>query len=540
MKSECLPVSQIPHATRLFTDFLSYAPSVRPFYPRSAYFQEWMQQETSNVRHEGGRRAQVSAVLERQNRQWGASAKAMDNIGRLRNGAYVVVTGQQVGLFGGPLFSIFKALTALKLATVARSAGIDCVPVFWLATEDHDFAEVNHIAIPNTRGTLERLELPTRTLSEVPVGSIQFDPEIDPLVETAASLLGDSEVTAMLRDAYRQGETPGSALARLFAALFADWGVILLDASDPELHAVAGPIYRAAIERTLEIDDALLQRGRELETAGYHQQVRVTPSSTLLFTISDGVRTPIHRRINGNRETEFLIGEQKISERELVDQIVEFPQRFSANVLLRPVVQDFLLPTIAYTGGAAEIAYFAQAGVVYQALLGRSTPVVPRFTATLIEAKPQRLLDRYGLKLPDLFHGPARLREELANKTLPADLQAAFDRATTGLESSLAAIREGLSKLDATLGDAAARAGGKMHYQLEHLRASAARAELRQSELLTRHAELLSSLLYPDKALQERAVAGVYFLARHGLGLLEELFDAVHADCFDHQVIQLD
>lgn len=539
MKSECLPFSQIPHTTRLFADFLSYSPQVRSFYPRSPRFSEWLAQQQPNLRYDGHRREQVAGILERQNRGWNASPKTLANIERLKRGACVAVTGQQVGLFGGPLFSLFKALSAVKLAEEASAAGVDCVPVFWLATEDHDLAEVNNTALPNSEGVLQKITVSSQGLPEAPVGTIHFGPEIEPLVAAASDLLGASEVTDALRDAYRPGETLGSAFAFLFTRLFSGWGVILMDASDPKLHAVGEPIYRAAIERAAELDEALLARGKDLEAAGYHQQVKVTPSSTLVFTFREGARVPIHRRINGANEVEFLVRAEKISKSALLEQVAQAPQNFSANVLLRPVLQDYLLPTLVYTGGSAEVAYFAQAAVVYEALLRYVTPVLPRFSATLVEPKPQRLLERYGLKLIDLFHGPEKLRERLGERALPTDLQAAFDQASSQVEASLSRIREALGRLDPTLVDAASRAGSKIQYQLEHLRASAARAELRQSELLARHAEALTNALYPEKALQEREIAGVYFLARQGIDLLQQIYDAIHTDCLDHQVIYL-
>jgi bacillithiol biosynthesis cysteine-adding enzyme BshC len=539
VKAQCLPFHQIPHSTRLFTDFLSWSPTLRHFYPRSPYFSEWLRDETSAVHYDPARRERVAAVLERQNRVWGESSRTQENITRLRRGAFAIVTGQQVGLFGGPLFSIFKALSTVKLAEEATAAGFDCVPVFWLATTDHDLDEINHVAVLGPDGSLQNLAAPTRGLPDAPVGTVTFGPEIEPLVEAAAGLLGDSEATHFLRESYRPGENFGSSFARLFSRLFAERGVVLLDASDPELHQITQPIYHAAIERAAGLDDALLARGRELEAAGYHQQVKVTPSSTLLFTLRNGARVPVHRRSNGSASVDFVVGEETIPQLEMLRRIAFAPQEFSPNVLLRPVVQDYLLPTLAYVGGAAEIAYFGQAAVVYQALLERATPILPRFSATIVEAKPQALLERYGVTVPEVFHGPEALRERLAKHVFPPDLQTAFDQADTSLKKSLASIQQSLEKLDKTLVDAAANAGAKMQHQLEQLRSRAARAELRQSEVLARHAELLSGALYPNKVLQEREVGGVHFVARHGVQLLRNLYDTMRTDCLDHQIVSL-
>ena len=539
MKSQCLSFHEIPHAGRLFTDFLSYSPQVRQFYPRSPHFSEWFRDEISRVHYDSARRQRVSAILERQNKVWSPSPKTLENIARFRKGAAAVVTGQQVGLFGGPVFAIYKALTAVKLADEASKAGVDCVPVFWLATHDHDLAEINHLNIPGPDAALQTLRTSTHGVVDAPVGAVQFGAEIESVVEAAAGLL-DSETSTLLRESYRPGETLGSAYARFFARLCVDWGVILLDASDPEFHQIAAPLFRAAIERSAELDETLLARGRELEAAGYPQQVKVTASSTLLFAVRNGARLPVHRREGASAEdSEFVIGGEKISQDDLLRRIDSSPQDFNPNVLLRPIAQDYLLPTLAYVGGPAEVAYFAQASVVYQALAERTTPIIPRLSATILDKKHQALLDRYQIGLPDIFQGPVGLGEQLAARSLSQDLQKSFDRAAVDLQKSMSGIRDSLAGLDQTLVEAANHAGAKMQHQLDQLRSRAARAELRHSEILGRHAELLSNALYPNKTLQEREIAGIYFISRHGSEFLRSVYDAINADCLDHQIISL-
>ena len=542
MKSHCLPFSQVPHTTRLFADFLEYSPKVQPFYPRPPHFGEWLKEEATKISYDSSRRERVTSILERQNKSWDASPKTLANLDRLRKGAAAVVTGQQVGLFGGPMFAIYKALTAVKLAEEATAAGVDAVPVFWLATYDHDLAEVNHVSIPGPDGALQVLTTPSHDVPGAPVSAVRLGEEILPLVDQAATLLGDSEAAQFLRETYRPGESLGTAFARLYARIFAEWGVILLDASDGELDRVAEPIYHAAIERADELSAALLARGEALEAAGYHQQVKVTESSVLVFTLRQGARTPIQRRGKGDT-TEFVIGAdagaEKLSQSELIARIGSNPEQFSPNVLLRPIVEDYLLPTLAYTGGAAETAYFAQAGAVYEALLGRVTPIVPRFSATIVEPKMQRLIERHGIAVPDVFAGPEALRRQLAERGLPQDLQAAFEAARKSLDSHLSSVKEKLVKLDRTLVDAADTARSKIEYQLERLHSQVARAEAQKSELVARHAETLSHALYPDKGLQERGIGGIYFLARYGRDFLQQLHDAMQPDCHDHQILEL-
>jgi len=314
-----------------------------------------------------------------------------------------------------------------------------------------------------------------------------------------------------------------------------EFGIVFLNPLDSELHAVARPLFRAALEQSGEINQGLLERNRELEAAGYHAQVNVTPSHTLCFALDDGIRKPI--RYDGKT---FLIGEQGLEQPELLQAIEQSPEKFSANVLLRPVLEDFLLPTLCYVGGPSEIAYFAQAETVYQKLAGRATPVVPRFFATLIEPRQAKLLERYSLGLPDIFIGPEKLRELVASRALPDSIMKSFDAAERHVEEGLSGIRAPLEQLDRTLLDAAENAGSKMRYQLQSLRDKAARAEARKNSELQHHADELSTLLYPNKELQEREVGAAYFLLKYGMGFVQQLKEKLKAGCPDHQVIRLE
>ncbi len=532
--TDCIPFTAIPHTSQLFRDFLYAFDRVQRFYSYNPRQRDWLPKVGATLHYDQQRRERVAAVLERQNRAFGGSEQTLGSIRRFRDGAAAAVTGQQVALFGGPLFSLLKALSAVRIAEEARAQGVECVPIFWLATEDHDLAEVNHATLLTAEGKLEKLVTESHGAANAPISDVGLGPEIAAVVAHAAGLLSDTEITASLKSAYGPGETLGSAFAQVFARLFGESGVVLLDASDPELHQIALPVYRAAVVGAEEIDNALLARGKELRAAGYHEQVKVTPSSTLLFKTRNGVREVIHRRNGG-----FIIGHDRVAQDDLLAQIAAEPQRLSANVLLRPVVQDFLLPTIAYTGGPAEVAYFAQAAVVYEEVLGRVTPVLPRFSATLLDARAQRLMAKYRVHLPDLFHGPEAFRELLAMRSIPGELDRDFGAAEEAVLAAVAKIRASLEKLDPTLVEAAGRAGSKMHYQFRRLRARAGKAQLRRNEEASRHADWLSSVLFPNKNLQEREIAGVSFLARHGRELLQTLYEASKSDCPDHQVIHL-
>jgi bacillithiol synthase len=533
--AQCLPFSQIPHTTPLFADYLSGSPNVLAFYSRPPRFRTWFHDEAKTVAYESGRRSRVAGVLERQNRGWGASPRTLANVEKLRAGALAAVSGQQVGLFGGPLMGLLKVLTAVKLAEVATAGGVLTVPVFWLASEDHDLPEVDHSSFLGVDHRLRRVTAEIHGLTGAPVGTMEFRASTAALVEEISALVGGGEVAEFLQQTYKTGETLANAFAKLYTRLFADFGVIFLDPADPELHAVAEPLFHTAIERASELNDALLTRSKALTAAGYHEQVKVTSSSSLLFTLRDGARIPIHRL---NRSTNrFEVAGEEISQQDLLRRISEKPADFSPNALFRPVVQDFLLPTLVYSGGPAETAYLAQSAVVYERLLGRVTPLFPRFSATLVEGKAASLLARYGLSVADTFAGEDALRETLAKKALPEGLQVMFQTVQATTAQQVGELRTALSQLDPTLSDAAERAGRKMSYQIERLKARAARAELRRSEVLARHAAVLSAAFYPHKGLAEREIAGVYYLGRYGLDLLRGIYEHIHLDCVDHEIL---
>ncbi len=531
MKAQCLPFSSVPHANPLFLDFLHHFDKVQLFYARPPAFADWWKDELQNVRCPQPRRQQVAGVLERQNRHFGAGSKALENIQRLKNGAAAVVTGQQVALFGGPAFVVLKALTA---ALLAEKAG--AVPVFWLATEDHDLAEVNFVHLP-AGDHLETFNTNPPHQPGAPVGDIRFHEEIFGLLKRLEEQFGSSEVLGFLQQSYLPDETFGSAFGKFYAQVFADLGIVLLDPHDAELHQIAAPLYRDALGKAGEIHDALAQRQHELEGSGYEAQVKVTPSHTLCFYVHQGVRTPVRQALSA--QDGFIVGEQKIGHDELIAEAGQHPERFNPNVLLRPIVQDYLLPTLAYIGGPAEVAYFAQVEVVYRKLLGKVTPVLPRVSATLIEPRQAKLLQRYHMTLPDIFIGPEKLREQLAARALPEGVTKSFDAAAEQLEQAIAAMQRPLQKLDSTLLDATENAASKMRYQLQSVREKAARAEARKNTEIQRHADELSTLLYPNKELQEREVGSAYFLLKYGKGVLQQLKEKLNVACVDHQMVEI-
>ena len=532
---DCISFNSIPHTTRIFSDFLSYSAAARKFFPTQPDVGH-VAAFARSVPRDRERQARVADALEKQNRAWGASDATLRNIQRLRDGAYAVVTGQQVGLFGGPLMSLFKAASVLALARQVEQAGVECVPVFWMASEDHDLEEVNQALLLTHDFQLAPFTAKTAGITGAPVAHLRFAEGTNETVAQAAKLLGESLAADYLRQSYAEGETFSNAFAKLYTRIFSgrEHGLIFLDPADPELHRIAAPLFLDALQRSAELDQAVLERDKELRDGDYHEQVKVTGESTPLFALVDGVRVPVHRA-NGA----FTIAKEAVSTEELQKRVATAPENFSANVLLRPVLQDYWLPTLAYIGGPAEIAYFAQAAVVYEKLLGRVTPILPRMSATLIEPRIERLLNKYEVELPELFHGECQLRDCLAARSLPAELKQDFEQARQSVEAAVARISESLKTLDPSLVEAASRAASKMHYQVNRLEKRAAQAELRRTEILSRHAAQIENALYPKTALQEREIGGLYFYANHGPELIDRLIDLAQARCPEHKVLTL-
>jgi bacillithiol biosynthesis cysteine-adding enzyme BshC len=516
MESSCLRHTELPHTTWLFSDFTYHFERVRSFYDHAPHEQESYRAAARAIDYPPERRAALISALRQQN----GDSPALEALAQ--PGALAVVTGQQVGLFSGPAYTIHKALTAAKLARRLTAAGIPAVPVFWLATEDHDFAEVNHCWTFDTAHQPSRIEVAPGNHSEQPVGKIpiQGDP-VASLRQTLAGFPFAEETVGLAEGAYAPGQTFGSAFQSLLGRLLGSHDLLYLDPMHPAVRRLAAPLLRQAVEAARELKARVLERNRELEAAGYHAQVHVDEQTSFVFLLENGRRLTL----DGGR----------VSDQELADRA----EQLSPNALLRPVVQDYILPTVASVGGPAEVAYLAQAQVIYRTLLGRMPVAVHRSSATLLDARSATRLERYGLGLPDLFRGPEQVREQIAHRLVPPALSGAFDQTRAEATRLLENLDDGLARFDVTLAAALETSRRKILYQLEKIERKTAREAFRRNERATRDAAALSGLVYPHRHLQERFYTILPFLARHGLELIDRLYDAMQLDCPDHRVLVL-
>jgi bacillithiol biosynthesis cysteine-adding enzyme BshC len=538
MTSHCYPITVLPQTTRLFTDFLgeprdgAYADEklLRRCYPTLADPAGWMKQTaTLSAAH----RAKLADLLAAQN----THPAALANIELLRQGANAVVTGQQVVLFGGPLLTLLKAATAIARAEQATAAGYPHVPIFWLASEDHDLAEVNHAHLL-TKTDVETLRAAMPHVVGQPVGGLQLRSGIVQTLEHATELLGHAPVSDALREAYTPGATLAGAFARFIAGVFAEHGLIVIDASSREFHALGAPTLEKAITNVASLHTALSKRGTELSEAGYHAQVLVGENTTPLFLIDED--SGVRNALRFTKETgEWKAGSSLYTTAELLGILHATPERLSPNALLRPVFQDTLLPTSLYIGGPAEIAYFAQSQVLYESILGRTTAVEARLTATLIEPAIATVMAKHEVDLPQAFVTPDALAQRLGARAMPIEGKRKLAAAGNALDQELKALTEWMHSLDANLGRSADVSASKMRYQMNRLRRMAATFELQRTTSLAKHAAAITLHLFPQQHPQERIVAGAWFLANFGDALVPALIEAAKLECKGHLSIEL-
>ncbi|HZB43821.1 MAG TPA: bacillithiol biosynthesis cysteine-adding enzyme BshC [Pyrinomonadaceae bacterium] len=541
-----LPFERVPHQSRLFLDYLRDPTALRRFYPEVVRHHGELPARAARVleAHRASRDALCDALADL-NSSWGAGAETLENVARLRAAnAVAVVTGQQVGLFTGPLYTLYKALSAVKLAACLSQRGTEAVPVFWMATEDHDWPEVRRAEIIACDGRLAGASLPEELHEEGrPVGGVSLDASIEDAVKRLIDLLPSSEfvpdVERLVRDCYQPGRRFGEAFARMLTALAGRYGLVLFDPTDARLKRLAAPVYAEAARRAPEIAAALVARSRELEEAGYHAQVHASPDAFPLFVHDEhGARHAVTRTGEGRYAAKGA-GPEEWTADELAALAEREPERFSPNVTLRSVVQDFMLPTIAYYGGAAEVAYFAQTNEVYRLLARPATPILHRASLTVVERRTGRTLERYGLSIEDFFAGLDAVTARVVEEHLGADAARAFDETEEAMGRALETLRERLTHFDPTLGDALKTGRRKIEYQLQGLRSRFHRSQMARDRALFRQLERAATALYPEKALQERHLNVTSLLARHGAYVVEWIHDAINIGTTDHQVVYL-
>jgi bacillithiol biosynthesis cysteine-adding enzyme BshC len=487
---------------------------------------------------------EVVAVLREQQARLPASPARAQAVDLLARGAAVVATGQQVGLFLGPLYGLYKAASAVAVArALAREARVPCVPLFWLQTEDHDFAEVAGATIAGPDGRPARLALePERDAdARVSIAHRRLGPEIVPLLDALADLLppgpAADETLSLLREHYVEGRGLAQAFAGVLAALFAEDGLLVLDPRDARLARLAAPIYGNALRGWEVIASALESRRDALADAGFDEQIQTRARCALLFfhrARAEGPRFRLERPPDtaraGRPGTGWRLSgcDDTVDDAAIADALAIDPLRFSTSALLRPIVQDTLLPVAAYVGGPAELSYFAQLGPLYEHF-GLALPlVVPRARVRCLDARARRLLDELGLAPADLARPDAELAARQpgarpAGAPDPAVLARRVADEIAPAVDAIASAVESFAPADKNLARAAARTRAHVGRALERLTSRYARTLAERDGVVLGRLARLRDALAPGGVAQERAYAWPSLAGRHGPLALKRL-----------------
>lgn len=540
-----LPFREVPGQSRLFLDFMRGAPGLSKYYPEAVESHLEIASRIPRVleNFKVDREALCDA-LEAANRNAGSGEKTFDNLRRLRgNDCVAVMSGQQAGLFGGPLFTVYKALSAVKLAKCLSDRGYNAVPVFWIATEDHDFDEVSKTYVIGKDGKPSELSIhPEGSGGRLPVGQVKLDEGVVGALDRLFDELAHTEFTPELKEllygSWRPGEPVGNAFAKLMAGLFKEHGLILLCPLQKELKKLAAPVYSLAISRSEDIVRSLRERNAELEADGYHAQVHIAEEYFPLFwQADDGTRNALRRTPDGMLVTKD--DSVAFSSAQLLEIAAAEPWRLSPSVVLRSVVQDYLLPTVAYFGGAAEVAYFAQSSVVYRTLDRPVTPIIHRESFTVVEPRHRKTLGRYDLDIKDLFAGMESLLPKIVESHLNQAGGEVFAEVEARIASEIDRLGLTLNEVDKTLGDNLAMRRRKIVYHLEALRKKFHNAQVRKDTESKERLEAMFASILPNQHLQERSLNVSYFLNRYGRKFIDWVFEAIDLDDKDHRVLYL-
>lgn len=485
-------------------------------------------------------RQAIADVLAAQQSRRNAPAAAREAAASLADSATVaVVTGQQAGAFGGPLFTLLKALTAVQLATLAsREQRARVVAIFWVDAEDHDWNEIASCTVLDPAFQPRTATIPPpEGAGERPVGTLTLDARIERTLEELSSALGETEFTAdlmaALRAAYKPGATVADAFASWMESVLGAHGLIVFDASDPAAKPLVADLFSREVQGAGRTSSLASTAGETLASKGHQPQVTPNPDSLAIFHV-DGARRPIKRQGDG-----FVAGERTFSAAALVAETTSSPDRFSPNVLLRPIVQDTLFPTVCYVAGPSELAYLGQLRGVYESF-GVPMPLIyPRATATLIDSAAARFLAKHDLPIELFQPQDESALNRLLESQIPKGVEAALKEAGDAMRRVMGRVIDELPSVDPTLAGAARTTLAKMEHDLQSLHNKMIQAAKRKDDTLRRQFGRVQAQIFPLGHPQERTLGFVYFLNRYGPAVVDRLLAELPLDLGQHWLLTI-
>ena len=533
-------VRRFPWIRRLAADYAYDFRSVAPFFSGDPADQTAWADAIRRSQGYDRRRAEIAAVLAAQQQRRGAPARARETAQLLANPSTVaIVTGQQAGLFGGPLFTLLKALTALKLAEqVSRDHRVPVVPIFWIDAEDHDWEEVRSCTVYDAELAPRSVSLPSRpNVEPAPVATIALDGSIATAIAELEAVLPDTVFKADLVAGLKRAYTPGAGMADAFGAwiesLLGERGLVVYDASDAASKPLVSRVFAHELSHVGETVKRASLAGSDLIARGYHAQVHAQDESAALFRLDGG------RRAIRKSDGQFMVGDEQFPVDALLRQASERPTTFSPNVLLRPVVQDTLFPTICYVAGPNELAYLGQLRGVYDHF-GVPMPLMyPRATATLLDSAAMRFVTKYKLPIEALQAQDEAALNELLKAQIPPAVEESFTHAADAIDAQMQQLIGAIPAIDPTLEGAARSTLGRMQHDLQTLHGKMILAAKRRDETLRRQFMHARALAFPGGHAQERSIGFVSFLNQYGPALVDRLDEELPLDLGRHWIVSI-
>ncbi len=536
--------SDLPNHQNLFLDYLYEFENVRKYYNKNfrneADFESTLKSITERDNYPA---AEISGIIEEQYKERKPSKLTKANIRNLKDGkAFAIFTGQQLGIFGGPLYTFYKIITAIKLSQHLNEKyeQYQFVPVFWLAGDDHDFEEVSYIKILNPGNkivTVTYNDGKPVDLNRGPVGSLKFNSNIQKTLDDFFENMRSTEFTGTIKDLlsrnFAKGKTFTEAFGNMIFELFDEYGLIIFDPTDAKVKNLLIPVFEKEIlDYRIHTRD-LLEVSAELEDI-YHAQVKIQPVN-IFIREKDGryLLEPVDDkfRLKGKR--------RKFTEEDVLNRLYEQPEDFSPNVMLRPICQDYLFPTAAYVGGPSEVSYFAQVMPLYDFFNIPSPVIYPRSSLTIIEKNIKKLIDKYNLNYIDVFIGEELLNKKILAEVGDLNLEDLFEHSKKEIDLTLDRLREHLFAIDPNLKDSILKTREKIFSHLEVLKNKAGKAQEIQYKDSFRQITKLRNAVFPNSELQERELNFFYFANKYGLDLLKLIFTELKINKFEHQIIEI-
>jgi bacillithiol synthase len=536
-------VRRFPWIRRLAADYAYDFGAVAPFFSGDpAEHSAWTSAVARTQAH-ARRRQDVADLVAAQQARRQAPPPAVAAAARLADPRTVaIVTGQQAGLFGGPLFTLLKAITALKLAEqVARDHDVPAVAVFWIDAEDHDWDEVRACTVYDEHLAARKVALPAQSGADpAPVAAIALDAAVSSVLDELGAVLPATEfragLLADLRRIYRPGIGMADAFGRWLEHVLGHRGLIVYDSSDPASKPLASGVFARELSTPGQTARLAALAGSDLTARGYHAQVQMQDDSLALFHLDQGHGG---RRAVRQRDGHFVVGDQAYATSAFLQQARDEPASFSPNVLLRPIVQDTLFPTVCYVAGPNELAYLGQLRGVYEHF-GLPMPLMyPRATATLLDSAAARFLTKYQLPLEALQPQDEAALNQLLQAQIPPQVEQSFAEAARAIEGGMSRVVQEVPALDPTLEGAAKSTLGRMQHDLQTLHGKMIHAAKRRDETLRRQFIHARALAFPGGHAQERSIGFVAFLNQYGPALVERLNEELPLDMGRHWIVTI-